>query len=71
MKLFRKNTGPIDHDAMAQRIAGNIIGRQQRLAAYLNGKTKNVTVKTWLFILIGFCCLLGSYCAFLLITALH
>lgn len=71
MRLFNRTKTPVDHDATAQRIAGNIIGRQEKLAGYLNGKTKNVTVKTWLVILTGFCTLLGSYCAYLLITALY
>lgn len=70
MKLFRKNGASTGGNAIAEKIAQNIIGRQQTLATYLNRKTKNISGKLWLAILIGFCAAFGSYCTFLLIRAL-
>lgn len=70
MKLFRKNSTSIGGDAIAEKIAQDIISRQRTLATYLNRKTKNVSGKLWLVMLIGFCVAFGSYCTFLLITAL-
>lgn len=61
----------IDHDALAQKIAGNIIGRQRRIAEYLNGKAKNIPAKVLLFTLIWFCTVFGAYCIYLLMGALN
>jgi hypothetical protein len=71
MKLFKRNKEAKDHEALALKIAGNIISKQQKLAVYLNAKTKNISAQTWLFILIGFCIVFGSYCAYLLIIAFN
>ncbi|TKB98463.1 hypothetical protein [Pedobacter cryotolerans] len=70
MKLFRKNSTSIGGDAIAEKIAQKIIDRQRILAIYLNRKTKNISGKLWMAILIGFCTAFGSYCIFLLIRAL-
>lgn len=70
MKLFRKNNTSIGGDVIAEKIAQDIIGKQRTLATYLNKKTKNISGKLWLAILIGFCIAFGSYCIFLLIRAL-
>jgi len=61
----------ITQDELAQKIAGNIISRQQRIADFLNEKTKNFSPKFWLFALIAFCTTLGSYCLYLLISAFN
>lgn len=71
MRLFKRNKEAVNHDAVAQKIARSIISKQQRIAGYLNAKTKNISARTWLFILIGFCIVFGSYCAYLLITAFN
>ena len=71
MKLFKRNKEAASHEALVQKIAGNIIGKQHKLAGYLNAKTRNTPAKTWLFILIGFCIIFGSYCAYLLINAFN
>ncbi|MES2418304.1 MAG: hypothetical protein V4541_08955 [Bacteroidota bacterium] len=71
MKLFKRNKEAINPDSVAQKIAGNIISKQQKLAGYLNAKTKNISAKTWLFILTGFCVVFGSYCAYLLVAAFN
>lgn len=61
----------MDDDMAAQRIAGNIIGRQKRLAEYLNHKTGNLSQKFWLLALIFFCAAFGSYCLYLLGRAIN
>ena len=71
MRLFKKNKQAASHQVLAQKIAGIIISKQQKIAGYLNAKTRNIPARTWLFILIGFCILLGSYYAYLLITAFN
>jgi len=71
MKLFKRTKEAADHQVLAQKIAENIIGKQQKIAGYLNAKTRNIPARTWLFILIGFCTIFGSYCAYLLITAFN
>jgi len=70
MKLFRKNSRSIGGDAIAEKIAQKIIDRQRILANYLNRKTKNISGKLWMAILIIFCTAFGCYCTFLLIRAL-
>ena len=70
MKLFRKNSTSIGGDAIAEKIAQKIIDRQRILANYLNRKTRNISGKLWMAILITFCVTFGSYCTFLLIRAL-
>ena len=70
MRLFRKKNASMGNDALASKIAQHIIGKQQLLATYLNTKTRDISSKSWLGILIVFCAVFGSYCAFLLISAL-
>ena len=70
MKLFRKNSRSIGGDAIAEKIAQKIINRQRVLANYLNRKTRNISGKLWMAILIIFCAAFGCYCTFLLIRAL-
>jgi hypothetical protein len=70
MKLFRKKSASTANNEVAQTIAQNIIGKQKLLATYLNTKTRDISSKSWLAILIVFCAVFGSYCAFLLIRAL-
>jgi len=70
MKLFRKNSTSIGGDAIAEKIAQKIIDRQRILANYLNRKTKNISGKLWMAILIIFCAAFGCYCTFLLIRGL-
>ncbi len=70
MKLFRKNRTSIGGDAIAEKIAKKIIDRQRILANYLNRKTRNISGKLWMAILIIFCTAFGCYCTFLLIRAL-
>lgn len=71
MKLFKNKSTSIGGDVIAEKIARDIIGKQRTLATYLNSRTKNVSGKLWLAILIGFCTAFGSYCIFLLIRALE
>lgn len=70
MKLFRKNSTSIGGDAIAEKIAQKIIDRQRILANYLNRKTRNISGKLWMAILIIFCAAFGCYCTSLLIRAL-
>ncbi len=72
MRLFSKkkeSKESLTSDAVAQRIAGNIIGGQQRIADYLNVKTQHLPGRFWLYTLILFCVAFGSYCLYLLISA--
>jgi len=70
MKLFRKKSASTGNDVLAKKIAQNIIDKQKLLATYLNAKTRDISSKSWLGILIVFCAVFGSYCTFLLISAL-
>ena len=70
MKLFRKNSTSTGGDAIAEKIAQKIIGSQRILSNYLNRKTRNISGKLWMAILIIFCAAFGCYCSFLLIRAI-
>ncbi len=69
MGLSKKWRERISDDAVAGRIAGAIIGAQQKLASYLNRKVEMLQGRTLLFMLIAFCSLFGSYCLYLIINA--
>jgi hypothetical protein len=72
MRLFKKREkAPLStgQQAAAQRIAEKLISGQKRLAGYLNTKTQGISGRGWLFLLIGFCLLFGSYCLQLILRA--
>ncbi|HTN20751.1 MAG TPA: hypothetical protein VL125_09760 [Pelobium sp.] len=71
MKLFKRTRTYFSQDEVAQKIAERITGRQQRIADYLNKRTKNFSSKSLLFSLIGFCTVFASYLIYLLISALN
>lgn len=67
MNLFKRPKQHRTDDALAHRIAGNIIGRQRRIADYLNSKATCLSKRTRLSALILFSLIFGSYCLYLLI----
>lgn len=69
MKLFNNIRERMNSEETTQKIAGNILTRQSRIADYLNTKTKHLSGKALLIALIGFCVVFGSYCLYLLLSA--
>lgn len=67
MNLFKRPKQHHTDDALAHRIAGNIIGRQRRIADYLNSKATYLSKRARLSALILFSLAFGSYCLYLLI----
>lgn len=55
---------------IAERIAGRILNGQRRAANCLNDKTKRISRKGWLILLICFCACFGGYCLSLLLQIL-
>lgn len=70
MKIFKKAGEHLSSDDLAQRIADHILLRQSRIAAHLNRKTKDLSGKTLLLILIVFCTVMGGYLIYLLLGAI-
>lgn len=70
MSLFKRKREPVPNEMTAQKIAGAIVGRQKRIARYLNSKTGKLSTKTLLTALVIFCTAFGGYCLYLLIRAL-
>lgn len=70
MKTFKKIREKIASEEMAQKIAGNIITGQHRIAGYLNEKTKNLSGKARLWALVVFCTAFGGYLLWLLVRAI-
>lgn len=71
MKLFKRPKTYFSQDETAQKIAERLTDRQQRIADYLNKRTKNFSSRSLLFSLIGFCTIFASYLIYLLINALN
>jgi len=69
MKLLKQLSARISDDALAGKIAGNIIGNQRKLAGYLNQRARKVSNKGLVILLIAFCILFGGYCACLIFKA--
>lgn len=71
MSLFKRKKAALNpsQQAAAQRIAGGIINRQKQLADYLNAKTSEISGRSWLGLLIGFCLVFGLYCLSLVLAA--
>ena len=67
MNLFKRPKQYHTDDALAHRIAGDIIGRQRRIADYLNSKATYLSKRARLSALILFSLAFGSYCLYLLI----
>ena len=70
MKLFSKNKAGNDSsrkEELASKIATGIIKTQTRIADYLNGKTKNLSGKAKLTLLILFCILFAATNIYLII----
>lgn len=67
MNLFKRPKQHHIDDALAHRIAGSIIGRQRRIADYLNSKAAYLSKRARLYALILFSLAFGSYCLYLLI----
>jgi hypothetical protein len=72
MRLFRKNkiAGHPRQDDLAGRIAGRIISVQERLASCLNSKTRHLSRRTKLLLLIVFCLLFAAVNLWLLIGSI-
>ncbi|TCC98484.1 hypothetical protein [Pedobacter hiemivivus] len=73
MRLFNKRKKrPLSskQEQTAGRIALAILGYQQRVADYLNGKTEGVSSKGWLILLVLFCAGFGTYCLSLMLQIL-
>jgi len=73
MRLFSKRKKPglsSRQEQTAGQIALAILGYQQRIADYLNGKTAGISSKAWLMLLVVFCAGFGSYCLSLLLQIL-
>jgi len=71
MSLFKGKKVPLSagQQATAERIAEKLISRQKRLADYLNIKTRGISGRSWLWLLIGFCLVFGCYCLKLVLGA--
>lgn len=71
MRLFNRKKVLLNaaQQAAAQRIAEKLISRQKRLAEYLNAKTRGISQRSWLWLLIGFCLVFGCYCLRLVLAA--
>lgn len=67
MNLFKRPKQHHTDDALAHRIAGHIIGKQRRIANYLNSKATSLSKRARVFALIFFTLAFGSYCLYLLI----
>ena len=55
----------------AEKIAAKILQGQRRAADYLNGKTRGISARGWMILLVCFCALFGSYCLWLLAQAIN
>lgn len=68
MKLFRRNTTNSNprQEELAGSIAGRLIYWQTKAADYLNGRTKHLSAKTRLVLLILFCILFAAINLYLL-----
>ncbi|GGI23347.1 hypothetical protein GCM10008119_07190 [Pedobacter mendelii] len=71
MKFLKNSKPDRNNDEVAQRIAERITSRQQRIANYLNDRTKDVSGKYLLISLIAFCTVFASYLLYLLINAVN
>ena len=71
MKTFKKIREKIASEEVAQKIAGNIITGQNRIAGYLNEKTKHLSDKARLWALAVFCTAFGGYLLWLLVRAIR
>lgn len=70
MKLFNRKT-KISNEVIARKIAAGIINYQQRIADYLNQRTKSWTPKFRVYLTIGGCLLIGMYFLSVLVNALN
>lgn len=71
MKFLKNSKPDLNNDEVAQRIAERITSRQQRIANYLNDRTKDISGKYLLISLIVFCTVSASYLLYLLINAVN
>ena len=73
MKLFarkRRKTINRRHDILAGRIAGRIVRVQSHIAERLNERTRHLTRRQKLILLVAFVLLFGAINCWLLITSL-
>ncbi|WP_304066923.1 hypothetical protein [Pedobacter glucosidilyticus] len=72
MSLFRKSkkAGNNRQDELAGRMAKAIICQQTRIAAYLNHRTRNWSVKTSLYLLLVFCVVFVAINTYLIIHSI-
>lgn len=72
MRFFKKKasvTGSGDVDARSARIAGMILSWQRQLADYLNARCAGLSLRRRIYLLIGFCTLIGAYLIYVLMSA--
>ncbi len=70
MQLFKRKNATTSSDAVAEKIAGNIVARQRQLADYLNHKSSALPRRSMAFILFCFCIAFGGYCIYLLYNSI-
>ncbi len=73
MRLFKRKNLPVNtkQEELAAGIAVRIIRWQTQIARYLNGKTKDLSAKAGLTLLILFCVLFGAINLYLLIHSIY
>ena len=69
MKFFSKKERPIPSGTLTQQIGAYLLGRQRKLADYLNARTARCSKRAVLYGLIVFCSGVGSYLLYLLLAA--
>jgi len=71
MKLFKRKTADAAESSFSARWNEKAIRQQHRIADYLNEKTKCLSGKAQLLLLLLFCVGFGAYCLYLICTAIN
>lgn len=70
MRFFKKRVRVAGNsDAVSARIASLILTKQRQLANYLNARFAELSLRRRIYLLIGFCTLIGTYLVYVLISA--
>lgn len=73
MQFFKKKasvTGSGNVEALSARIARIVLTWQRQLADYLNSRCARFSLLRRIYLLIGFCTLIGAYLVYVLISAI-
>lgn len=70
MKPFKRKTATQTGSTFSAQFGDKIIRKQRKIADYLNKKTEFLSGKALLILLIFFCVIFGSYCLYLISSAL-